>query len=102
VRVCVILTDCEARVQQQDTTVGPWREEAAPVWRRLVVRVVDLECLVDVLEGWWCGCGRADGEAEAVGLVGVVVGVLACDDDLDGIEWCVSGPAADVSQYAYT
>jgi len=97
VRVCLVLADSKARVQQQDTAVRPGREETTLVRRRLVVGVVDLEGLVDVLEGGWRRCGRTDGEAEAVGLVGVMVRVLACDDYFDGVEWCVSRPVANVS-----
>jgi hypothetical protein len=90
VRICLVSTDRQTCVQKQDTTVCPGCQETALVWRRLVVWVIDLERLVDVLEGWWGGCRRADGEAETVRLVRIVVWVLACDDDLDGIEGRVS------------
>jgi len=91
-RVCFTPADSEAGIEQQDATICPWCEEATLVGRWLVFGVVDLECLVDVLEGWWCWCGWANGEAEAVGLVGAVVGVLACDDDFDSVKGRVSGP----------
>jgi hypothetical protein len=92
VRVGFTTTHGQTCVEQQDTTICPWCEKARLVWRRLVVWVVDLEGFVDVLERGRGGCGWTDREAEAVGLVGTVVGVLACDDDFDGVKRCVTGP----------
>jgi hypothetical protein len=91
-RVCFTPANCQAGVDEQDTTIGPWGQQTAPVWRRLVVRIVDLEGFVDVLERWWCWRWRANGETETVGLVGAMVGVLACDDNLDSIERRMSRP----------
>lgn len=79
-------------VEQQDAAVGPGRQQAAPVRRRREGRVVDLQGLVDVDQGRRRGRRRAHGEREAVGLVQVVVGVLAEDDDFDGVEGGVPGP----------
>lgn len=72
--------------------VGPGRQEAAFFGGLLEVRVVFLESRVDVAEGRGCGRGRANAEAEAVGLVGAVVGVLAGYDGFDGGEGGVAGP----------
>ena len=90
VRIGLSSTHGQACVQQQDSSIGPWRQETALLRRWLVVWVVLLEGLVDVLKRWRCGRGRADGEGEAVSLIGTVVGILPCDDDLDSVEWSVS------------
>jgi len=79
-------------IQQQDATVCPGGEETAFVGRRLEGRVVDREGFVNVCEGRGRVDGRADGEAEAVGLVDVVIGVLAEDYGFDCGEGGVSGP----------
>ena len=47
---------------------------------------------VDVFEGGGSRDWRADGEAEAVGLVDVVVGILADDYGFNGVEGSVAGP----------
>ena len=99
VRICLAPADGQASVEQQDAAFCPWREEPALVWRGLVVWVLDLEGFVYVLEGRGRGRGWADREAEAVGLVGAVVGVLACDDDFDGVEGGVAGPIKSISSY---
>lgn len=91
-RVCLASPNCQARIEQQDATISPGCEETALVWRGLVVGIIDLEGFVDVLERGWGRCRWADGEAEAVGLIRAVVGVLACDDDFDGVERRVSRP----------
>jgi hypothetical protein len=91
-RVGLTPSDRQACVDQQDTAVSPWCQQSALVGRRLVIWILLLECFVDVLEGWRRGVGRTNGEAEAVSLVGAVVGVLACDYDLDGVEGCVPRP----------
>jgi hypothetical protein len=89
-RVGFALSHRQARVQQQNATISPGRQQAALVRRSLVIRVLFLEGFVDVLEGRRSGVRWTDGEAEAVGLVGAVVGILACDDNFDGVEGCVS------------
>jgi hypothetical protein len=99
-RVCLASSDSEAGVQEQNTTVCPWGEQTALVWRGLVVWVVDLERFVYILEGGRGGCRRADREAESVCLVWTVVRVLASDDYLDSIQWCVPRPIARISYYA--
>jgi hypothetical protein len=85
-RVCLASSDSEAGVQEQNTTVCPWGEQTALVWRGLVVWVVDLERFVYILE--------------SVCLVWTVVRVLASDDYLDSIQWCVPRPIARISYYA--
>jgi len=80
----------QACVEQQDAAVGPWREKPTVLRRRSEGWIVPFEALVDVLQGWRSGCGRADGEAEAVCLVVVVVGILADDDGFDGLEGSVT------------
>lgn len=47
---------------------------------------------VDIFEGGGSRDWRSDGEAEAVGLVDVVVGVLTDDYGFDGVEGSVAGP----------
>lgn len=84
--------DGQAGVEQEHAAVGPGCQETAFVGRRLEAWVVDFEAFVDVLQGWRSGCGWADGKAEAVGLIHIVVGVLAEDDGFDGREGGVTGP----------
>jgi hypothetical protein len=97
VRVRITSTDSQACVQEQHTAICPWGQEAALVWWGLVVGVVDLERLVDVLEGRWGGCRWANGEAEAMCLVGAVVGILTGNDHLDCVEGCMPRPVVRVS-----
>jgi hypothetical protein len=92
VRVCFVFLHRETRVQHQDTAVRPRCQQTAPVRRLLEVRIVLLERRVYILERGWGRRRRTDGEAEAVGLVWVVVGILACDYCLDGIEWRMARP----------
>jgi hypothetical protein len=87
-----VCTYGQACVEQQDAAVGPGREEAGPLRRRREGRVVSFEALVDVLEGRRGGCRWADGEAEAVSLVGAVVRVLAEDDCFNSWERCMARP----------
>ena len=89
-RVGLALSHRQTCVEQQNATISPWRQQATLVRRSFVIRVLFLESFVDVLEGRRSGVGWTDGEAEAVGLVGAVVGILACDDNFDGVEGCVS------------
>ena len=79
-------TDSQASVDEQDTTIRPWGQQATLVWRRLVVRVLFLETLIDVLERWGSGVWRTDGEAETVSLVWSVIGVLAYDNCFYSVE----------------
>lgn len=92
VRVRFVFPNCEASVQHQDTAVCPRGQQTAPSRRLLEVWVVLLERFIYVLERGWSGRGWADREAKPVGLIGVVVGVLACDDSLDSVEGRVSRP----------
>lgn len=92
--VCVgvrgVRLDRQACVEQQDAAVGPWREKPTVFGRRSEGRVVPFEALVDVLQGGRSGCRRADGEAETVCLVVVVIGILADDDGFNGLEGSVT------------
>ena len=72
-----VRADGEAGVEQQDSSIGPRCEEPAVLGWSVEVRVVFLEGGVHVLQAWWSRRRWTDGEAEAVGLVDVVVGVLA-------------------------
>ena len=69
----------EHGVEHQHATVCPGRQEAAVVGRGFVVWEVVFQGDVDVCEGWGSAGRRAHAEAEAVGLVDVVVRVLAED-----------------------
>lgn len=82
----------QASIQQQDASVCPWGQEASSVGWSVKGGVVLLDGFVDVLERRWSWCGWADREAEAVGLVEVVVGVLADDDGFHGGKGCMTGP----------
>ncbi len=93
VAIWFVCTHRKARVEQQDAAVGPGGQETAVVGWGFERGVVLLEGLVHVLEGRRRAGGRADGEAEAVGLVDVVVGVLAEDDGFDCIEGGMARPA---------
>lgn len=89
----LVRPDRQARVEQQNAPVRPGSQQpAVPGRRGKGVRVLLFEELVDVAEGGGSGCGGPDGEAEAVGLVGAVVGVLAEDYAFDGVEGRVAGP----------
>ena len=67
----------KASVQEEDAAVSPRSEQATIIRRRRERRVVFLKCDVDVFEGRWSRSRRAGGEAEAMGLVVIVVRVLA-------------------------
>lgn len=87
--------DGETGVEEEDALAGPGREVA--VGWRAESWVVVLEGLEDVHQGGRdAGAGVLDGEGEAVGLVVVVVGVLADDEDADGAERGETGPRVDV------
>jgi len=92
VAVCLVGAHGEAGVEHEHAAVGPGGEEAGVFGGRRKGGVVLLEAGVHVLEGGRGGGWCPDGEGEAVGLVVVVVGVLADDDDLDGVEGGMSGP----------
>lgn len=77
VRTGLVCTNSKASVQQQDATVCPWREKTAILRRFFERRIVILQAFVDVDETWWSLGGRTDGEAEAVGLIDVVIRVLS-------------------------
>ena len=78
VAVCLVRPHGQTGIQEQHASIGPGSQQAAAIGRRLKgIRVFVFEELVYILEGRWGDSGRADGEAEAVGLVVVMVGVLA-------------------------
>lgn len=91
--ICFVCTHRKARIEQQDAAVGPRGKETAVVGWGFERGVVLLEGLVHVLEGRRRAGGWADGEAEAVGLVDVVVGVLAQDDGFHCVEGGMARPA---------
>lgn len=82
----------QAGVDHEHAPLCPGDEKAAVVGGCDKVGVALFDALVDVDEGGGCACGWSDGEAEAVGLVVVVVGVLADYYCFDGVEGGVSGP----------
>ncbi len=88
-----VCTHRKARVEQQDAAVGPGGQETAIVGWGFERGVVLREGLVHVLEGRRRADGRADGEAEAVGLVDVVVRVLTKDDGFDCVKGSMARPA---------
>jgi hypothetical protein len=88
-RVCA---DSQTSVEHEDALLSPGSEETPVIRGCHEVRVVLFDALVDVDQRGGCAGGWADGEAEAVGLVVVVVGVLADDDGFDSVEGGVSGP----------
>lgn len=92
VAVGLVRAHGETGVEEENAAVCPGGEEAASVGRGVKGRVVRFQGGVDVLQGWRSRGGRADGEAETVGLVEVVVGVLADDDGFDGRKGRVAGP----------
>ena len=77
VRVCLAGAYGEAGVEEEDALVGPRGEQAAVLGRRAEIGVFFLDGCVDVLEGGWSRGWRPDGEAQAVGLVVTVIGVLS-------------------------
>lgn len=79
-------------IQKQHATIRPRCEKTAVVGWGRECGVVFLQGGVDVFERRRGGRRRADGEAEPVGLVEVVVGVLAEDDGFDGVEGRVARP----------
>ena len=83
---------CEAGVYHEDALFGPGCEKAASFGWRIEGRVVVFELFEHVLERGGSGRGWAHGEAEAVGLVVVVVGVLSEHYNFDGVKGGVSGP----------
>ena len=84
----------QARVEHQHAPIRPRSQQPAVLGRRREGRVVLLDGRIDVLQGRRRGRRRADGEAQPVGLVDVVVGVLAENDGFDGGEGRVAGPSA--------
>lgn len=91
-RVCFASANSQAGIDEQHAPLGPRNQQSTFVWRWLVVWVFLLKGFVDVLERGWGGVRWTDGEAEAVGLVGAVIRILACDDYLDCVKRCVSRP----------
>jgi hypothetical protein len=96
-RVSLMGAHSETCVQQQDTTVSPRCEQASFVRRRLERWIFLLQCFVDILEGWRSRSRGSDGEAKTVSLIIVMIWILAEDDSLDGIKWCVSRPGESVN-----
>lgn len=85
-------THGETGVEEEDASVSPWGEEAEVVGGWLEGGIVVLEAFVDVFEGGWCGSRWADGEAKAVGLIDVVIGILTENNHFDFVERSMAGP----------
>lgn len=92
VRVGRVRANRQAGVEQQHPAVGPGGQEAGLVGRGPEGRVVDRDALEDVVQRRRGDRWGADGEAEAVGLVDVMIGVLADDHRLNGVEGRVLRP----------
>ena len=93
--VGLVRSHCQTRIEKQYATVCPRGEQTSFLRRSFeAVRVLFLEKFIDVCEGRGRRCGRADREAETVGLVWTMVRILAENDAFDGIERCVAGPHA--------
>ncbi len=92
VAVRLVRSNRQTCVQQQHTTISPRREKSTVLWRWLECRIIFADRNIDVFQGWWSRRRGADGEAEAVSLVDVVIGVLAQDDGFDRVERSMPGP----------
>lgn len=66
----------ETCVEHEDTLLSPGREEATIARWRCERRIVVGQGDIHILEGRRSGGRRPDGEAEAVCLIVIVVGVL--------------------------
>ena len=75
----------QACVEKQHAAVGPGGEQASVLGWGAKGRIVVLESDVHVFQGRRGKCGRADGKAEAVGLVDVMIGVLPENYGFDGM-----------------
>ena len=84
--------DSQTGVEEQHAAVRPGCEQAGFVGRGSEGRVVVLQTGEDVLQGGRRDRGRADGEAQAMCLVDIVVGVLAEDYSFDSVEGRMSRP----------
>jgi hypothetical protein len=85
-------SDSQAGVEHKNTLLRPWRQEAAILWRRRKRWVVILQRDVHVLQARRSGSRRANGEAEAMGLIVVVIWVLTKDYCFHGVQGGVSRP----------
>ena len=90
VAIRLVCAYCKTGVQEQHAAIGPRCQETAILGWRREGRVILLQGNVDVLERRGRGGRRADGEAETMRLVQVVIGVLADDDGFDGVEGCMA------------
>lgn len=91
--VGLVGTNSEACVEHQNATLGPRREKPTFISWRLEVRIVNLDSLVDIDQRRWGSDRGSDGEAQAMGLVMIVIGILANNYHFNGVQRCVSGPA---------
>lgn len=92
-RVGFALANGEACVEQEHATISPWGQQSSFVrWRLERLGIFGFQQFVDVGERRRSRRGRADGEAQAMGLVGTVIRVLAEDDDLDCVKRSMFGP----------
>ena len=100
VRVRIVRADSQGGVKEQHATVRPRREQAGVVGWGSEGREVVLQTGEDVLQRGRGNRGRADGEAQAVRLIDIVVGVLADDHRFDSVEGCMSRPFRNYCQLA--
>jgi hypothetical protein len=91
-RVGLPTSNSQTCIDEQDATLGPRDQQSSFVGWCLEIGVVFLERNVYVLERWGSRGGCLDREAEAMGLIGAVVGVLSCNYGFHGVKGCVSRP----------
>lgn len=81
--VGLVCTHCQACVQHQHTTFGPWRKQATLFRWWFEARVIILQRDINVLQGRGRLARGPHREAESMRLADIVVWVLAENDDLD-------------------
>lgn len=84
--------DCETSIEEKDTGFRPRSQETAIIWWRFEGGIVLFDCYIDVLERRWCGSWRTDAEAQAMGLIHIVIGILAKNDGFYSMKWRMTGP----------
>jgi hypothetical protein len=90
VGICLVGSNGETGIDEEDTAVGPGGEETPVLWGWSEVWVILCEGFEDVFEGRWSGGRSADGETETMGLIEVMIRVLADNYSFDSIEGCMS------------
>ena len=95
-RVGFVSSDGETGVEEKDTSVSPWSEEAAVLWGWDERGVVFREGFVDVFQGGRGGSWGPNRKTEAMCLVVIVVGVLTDDYGFYGVQWCMPRPLSNI------